>query len=121
MIDEDPLPCRRGPRDITLELPDREFLLRDDGLDHISYRNDANQLVVLEHWQVADAFIGHQHHTFFDRLLGEDAEHVRAHDFLYGSTLGRLPFQNHLPGVIPFRDDAHQLSAFAPSFVWSHE
>src|SRR5262249_43929130 len=98
--------------DVILELLDLELLFGDDGLNDIPDRNHTDEFLVVQHGQVSDALVGHQRHALFDRLLWTDVEDVRAHDLPDRSLLGGFSLEDHLPGIIPFREDAYQSSPF---------
>ena len=49
------------------------FDLFDPVLDHLANRDDAEQLIILHHRQMADAVFGHDRHDGFDIVFGQAA------------------------------------------------
>ena len=52
--------------DVMLELFNDEVLITDDVFDQVAYRNDPNQLFLVEDREMPYGFFGHDSHTFFD-------------------------------------------------------
>ena len=74
-----PLPV---PRDVAFELLDREILFVDDSLHQIADGDNADDLVIYEHREVADPLLSHECHAFFDGLLWPYPDHIMGHDLL---------------------------------------
>src|SRR4029077_5153611 len=54
---------RDSAANVGLEVRDRAFLLLDDGAHQVADRNDADDLVTGQHWQMTDALVGHETHA----------------------------------------------------------
>ena len=65
---------------VVLELVNYEFLLANNTLHQIAYRNNANQCFSFEHREMADAPVGHQCHALFNRLFWPRDKDVRLHN-----------------------------------------
>src|SRR5690349_9783807 len=100
---------RRSGRDVTLQRVNGELLLVDDCPDDVADRDDANQPSLFHHWQMPDAFFGHQRHALLRRPTRFDADDPSRHDLTDERLPGRLANKDHLPRVIPLREDALDL------------
>src|SRR5215471_14753797 len=63
----------------------------------------------MEHREVPDPAVCHDLHTLIDGVLGTDGDEIPGHDFLHSRLFRRPPLKDDFSGVVPFRDDSHQL------------
>jgi hypothetical protein len=102
--------------DIALQLLDNELLVGDDGFDEVTDRDDADYFSFVDDRKMADAFIRHYGHTFFDRLLQVSVGHMTGHYFLDPSVRGGSAKKDNLSSVVSLGDDAGE-----PRTVHDHE
>jgi hypothetical protein len=89
--------------DVILEMRDRRALARNDVLNQVADRNDANNFVSLENRQMTKAFVGHDAQAFFYAFVRMRHRQVGRHD-LGDFCLGRsFAAQHHFAGVISLR------------------
>lgn len=62
---------------VVLQLFDDEFLVADDALHQVTYRDNPNQLFLVENGKMPHRFVGHDGHAFFDRLLRSCIDNAR--------------------------------------------
>src|SRR5579859_555154 len=102
-VDETPAPGHTSSIvDITFQLLDDEFLLGKHFLHDIADGNHADHLLVLQHRQVADAFVRHQAHAVLYGLLRTHTHHPFGHDLAHRRVFRSLPLQYHLAGIVAF-------------------
>ena len=87
---------------------DGAVLGRNDPINEIADRNDAQDLIVGEDGQMANAMVGHETHAFFDGMRGADGYDFAGDDFSHRRLFGGFAFERDLPRVIAFGHDAQQ-------------
>src|SRR5207249_5299399 len=100
----------RQSGNIGLQLMNRGGLDGDDPINKVANRNEAYDLVPLEHWQVPDPVLSHQPHAFFHGMRRAYVDEFLGEDFLYGRLFGRFALEGHFPGVIAFRKNADEFA-----------
>ncbi len=89
-------------RDVILKLFDDKFLMGDDSFNDITNRNNPDKFILIEHWKMANTFIGHKRHALFNRLIDTYKEYPRCHDLFYRGAHRGFALQDDLPGIIAF-------------------
>src|SRR2546427_5165518 len=93
---------------ISLQLLNGSVLRRDNPIDEVANRDDAQDAVAVKHREVADAMVGHQAHAFFDRVYGTYLDDLAGKDFFHRGLFRRFTFEGDLARIIAFRDNAYE-------------
>ena len=74
------LPCCVSAVDVIFQVCNCGLLAGNDVLDEIPDRDHAYYLIAFDHGQMANAFVGHQAQTFFDRFTRMSHGNIGRHD-----------------------------------------
>jgi len=77
-------------------------LVFNNGFDHITDGDDADQLPLIEYGQVANAFVGHQGHAFGHGLVQCGALDGRGHDVVQLGGGGAQALEGDFACIVPF-------------------
>src|SRR5205823_12274424 len=89
--------------DVILEMRYGRALAGDDPFYQIADRDHADDLILIQHRQMANAFVSHKTETFFDRLTRMGDSQIGRHDLRDPGFSGTLAAEQNLFRVVAFR------------------
>ena len=95
--------------DVAFEGADGFLLAADDPLDEIANRDEADDLVVLDHREMAEAVLGHEGEAFVDGVAKGDGKDRAGHDVSHARFLRGVAKQGAFARVIALGEDAEQM------------
>src|SRR5260370_41900561 len=96
--------------DIAFQLREGSRLFRDDPFHEVADGENPHHLFINHDRKMADATVRHDCHALIYCVLQRDEDDRARHDLLDPGFLRGSSFEHHSPGIITFRDDAHQLA-----------
>ena len=94
--------------DVVFKLADYQFLLANNALHEIAYRNNPNELFSIDHREMADAPVGHKRHALFNRMFRPRDKNLLFHN-VANKRLRRGPaFQKNIACIVPFRGNTNK-------------